>query len=130
MVWSKKPTGGAVSYEIGLADSDEATHASNAIKSEVTIETQAIQELRMLELSHQFDPNLPEEKLHALHEAAKSNNIEKIISIEKEFTEDSPYDSVRAAVRPTDGEEVANTLRAWILGFLFVTVSAVSDSRM
>jgi OPT family small oligopeptide transporter len=31
---------------------------------------------------------------------------------------------VQAAVRTEDGEEPANTLRAWILGFFFVTVSS------
>jgi OPT family small oligopeptide transporter len=31
---------------------------------------------------------------------------------------------VQAAVRAEDGEEPANTLRAWILGFFFVTVSS------
>jgi hypothetical protein len=31
---------------------------------------------------------------------------------------------VRAAVRPTDGGEVANTVRAWILGMIFVTIGS------
>ncbi|OAA63871.1 small oligopeptide transporter, OPT family [Cordyceps fumosorosea ARSEF 2679] len=38
--------------------------------------------------------------------------------------EESPYEEVRAAVRNTDGGEVANTVRAWILGMLFVTLGA------
>ncbi|EQL00422.1 small oligopeptide transporter, OPT family protein [Ophiocordyceps sinensis CO18] len=33
--------------------------------------------------------------------------------------EDSPYQEVRAAVRNSDGGEVANTLRAWIIGLFF-----------
>jgi OPT family small oligopeptide transporter len=35
-----------------------------------------------------------------------------------------PSDYVQAAVRTEDGEEPANTLRAWVLGFCFVTVSS------
>ncbi|PHH85773.1 hypothetical protein CDD83_11188 [Cordyceps sp. RAO-2017] len=38
--------------------------------------------------------------------------------------EDSPYEEVRAAVRNTDGGEMANTLRAWILGLFFVTLGS------
>ena len=44
--------------------------------------------------------------------------------VEAIFAEDSPYEEVRAAVRTEDGEEVANTVRAWILGMLFVTVGS------
>lgn len=40
------------------------------------------------------------------------------------FSDDSPYAEVRAAVRNTDGEQVANTVRAWVLGMLFVTVGS------
>lgn len=36
--------------------------------------------------------------------------------------EDSPYQEVRAAVRNSDGGEVANTLRAWIIGLFFVSL--------
>lgn len=124
MKWSLKGNGKVASHEVSSADAPEMDRESSVDKTDVTVQTQAVQELKKLELSHQFDPNLPEEKIDALREAAKTNNIEKIISLEKEFAEDSPYDTVRAAVRPTDGGEVANTLRAWILGFFFVTVSA------
>jgi hypothetical protein len=40
------------------------------------------------------------------------------------FSGDSPYEEVRAAVRNTDGEEVANTVRAWVLGMFFVTIGS------
>lgn len=93
-------------------------------KSGTEIKSQAIQGIHNLQKNHQHDPNLPEDEVEALKEAAKTNNLESVVSVEKAFTEESPYDSVRAAVRNTDGEEVANTLRAWILGFLFVTVAA------
>lgn len=93
-------------------------------KYDVAVEARAVQEVKMVGKTHRFDPNLPDEAIDALHEAAQTNNIEKAMEVEKTFLNDSPYESVRAAVRPTDGEEVANTLRAWILGFIFVTLSA------
>jgi hypothetical protein len=75
------------------------------------------------EKSHQFDPNLPQSKIDALH-AAQTGDAEAVHEIEATFAEESPYEEVRAAVRTEDGEEVANTVRAWILGMLFVTVGS------
>ena len=76
------------------------------------------------EKSHQFDPNLPQSKIDALHAAAQTGDVEAVHEVEAIFGEDSPYEEVRAAVRTEDGEEVANTIRAWILGMLFVTVGS------
>lgn len=73
---------------------------------------------------HQYDPNLPQAKLDELYEAAKAGDPEKVHEVEVDFSEDSPYEEVRAAVRTTDGEEVANTVRAWILGMIFVTLGS------
>jgi hypothetical protein len=75
------------------------------------------------EKAHQFDPNLPQEKIDALH-AAQAGDTEAVHEVEAEFAEHSPYAEVRAAVRVEDGEEVANTVRAWILGMIFVTLGA------
>lgn len=93
-------------------------------KTDIAIESHALDDARRIEKSHQFDPNLPDATIDAIREAARSNSVEAAIEVDKKFEDDSPYDSVRAAVRPTDGGEMANTLRAWILGFIFVTVSA------
>lgn len=93
-------------------------------KNDATIESVALDDAQRIQKSHQFDPNLPDATLDAIRQAARSNSVEAAIEVDKQFTEDSPYESVRAAVRPTDGGEVANTLRAWILGFIFVTISA------
>jgi hypothetical protein len=91
--------------------------------NEKTVEKpEAVEEFEQLQHSHQWDPNLPKETLDELREAARTGDVEKIRQVDKEFSEDSPYQEVRAAVRNTDGEEVANTLRAWILGMIFVTV--------
>lgn len=90
---------------------------------EISIE-QAQEDLRKIREEHQNDPNLPEETVEVLQKAAKTGSVEEVWETEKRFVEDSPYESVRAAVRREDGEEIANTLRAWILGFIFVTAAA------
>ncbi|KAL3424561.1 OPT family small oligopeptide transporter [Phlyctema vagabunda] len=83
----------------------------------------AIQDMPKFEKNHQWDPNLPQEKIDAIHDAA-IGDVEAITAVEADFSENSPYEEVRAAVRNTDGEEVANTVRAWILGMIFVTLGA------
>ncbi|KAG9695737.1 OPT family small oligopeptide transporter, partial [Aureobasidium melanogenum] len=77
-----------------------------------------------LQKVHQYDPNLPENEVQILDEAVKTGNVEKALEIDEAFTKESPYVAVRAAVRETDGEETANTVRAWLLGFIFVTLSS------
>jgi len=84
----------------------------------------AAEDVPKIAKSHEWDPNLPQEKIDILHEAAKTGDLEKIHEIEVDFTEDSPYEEVRAAVRTTDAEEVANTVRAWVLGMIFVTLGS------
>jgi hypothetical protein len=83
-----------------------------------------IQELHNIELSHQWDPNLPQEKLDEIYEAVKTGDHEKAAELDKAFVQDSQYEEVRAAVRNTDGGEPANTVRAWVLGMLFTTVGS------
>lgn len=102
--------------------SKEAEATSAATRDEVLAAAKGDVD-RLLKV-HQNDPNLPKEKLEALETAAKTGDPEAILEVDREFTDDSPYAEVRAAVRPTDGEEIANTLRAWVLGMLFVTVAS------
>lgn len=84
----------------------------------------AADDLQKIQKAHQFDPNLSQDKLNHVLDAAKTGDIEEILETDREFSEDSPYESVRAAVRNTDGEEPANTVRAWILGMIFVTIGS------
>ncbi|KAK9781503.1 putative OPT family small oligopeptide transporter [Seiridium cardinale] len=74
--------------------------------------------------AHQYDPNLPQEKLDAVKKALRDGDAEEILEADAIFTDDSPYAEVRAAVRNTDGGEVANTVRAWVLGMVFVTLGS------
>lgn len=102
--------------EVSMTEADE--------KRQISIEAQALQDVKKLDKAHQADPNLGDDEIDALREAAKTGDAERVLEVEKTFVEDSPYENVRAAVRTTDGEEVANTLRAWILGFFFVTIAS------
>ncbi|KAJ5123142.1 hypothetical protein N7448_009239 [Penicillium atrosanguineum] len=83
-----------------------------------------VEELSKLKSLHQWDPNLSQEKIDEINEAVDTNDQEKAAELDKSFVQDSPYESVRAAVRNTDGEEVANTVRAWILGMFFTTIGS------
>lgn len=93
-------------------------------KSGAQARSTAVEEVQKLRRNHQYDPNLGHREIEALQEAAKTGDAEKMLEVEKRFEQDSPYEVVRAAVRNTDSEEMANTLRAWILGFIFVTIAA------
>lgn len=86
--------------------------------------TEATKDLENIKHAHEFDPNLPQEKLDFLNKALQDGDAVEIIEAETLFTDDSPYLEVRSAVRSTDGGEVANTVRAWILGMLFVTLGS------
>ncbi|KAF2122681.1 OPT family small oligopeptide transporter [Lophiotrema nucula] len=74
--------------------------------------------------AHQWDPNLAQEKVDELIAATHDGDPEAIRRVQEDFIEDSPYEQVRAAVKNTDGGEPANTVRAWFLGLIFVTVGS------
>ena len=115
--------------EVVAADKNPAhsTHPNErAVRQTSTSEdvAKAAADLDKIAHAHQWDPNLPREKREALRDALEHGDAEKIVQADRLFTEDSPYEEVRAAVRPTDGGEVANTVRAWVLGFFMVTIGA------
>jgi hypothetical protein len=86
--------------------------------------TNAAADMAAFEKSHHWDPNLPQAEIDILHRAAKTGDAEAVREVEEVFAEDSPYEEVRAAVRNTDEGGVANTVRAWVLGMVFVTIGA------
>lgn len=90
----------------------------------VEVAAAAAADLDKIRHAHQWDPNLPQEKIDALENALEDGDPEKIAQADLLFTEDSPYEEVRAAVRNVDGGEVANTVRAWVLGLVFVTIGS------
>lgn len=79
------------------------------------------QDNEKLKKNHQWDPNLPQEKADQIIAAVTTGESVTITKVQKDFATKSPYEEVQAAVREIDNEEYANTLRAWVLGLLFVT---------
>jgi hypothetical protein len=86
--------------------------------------TAAAEDLPKFAKTHQFDPMLPQDKIDILHDATATGDVEAMKVATAAFAEDSPYAEVKASVRPIDGSEPANTVRAWILGMIFVTVAS------
>ncbi|KAI1798991.1 small oligopeptide transporter [Daldinia bambusicola] len=104
-------------------DNDATPNYSDEKLRDIDVAT-AIKDLDQIQHNHQWDPNLPREKLDAVNSALKHGDVEEIIEADSQFSEDSPYEEVRAAVRNTDGGEVSCTVRAWILGMIFVTLGS------
>jgi OPT family small oligopeptide transporter len=92
-------------------------------KRELTTSIEA-RPITVTQKTHQWDPNLPQEKIDELTAAIQDGDPEAVRRAQADFTEDSPYEQVRAAVKNSDGGEPANTVRAWFLGMLFVTAAS------
>ena len=129
MGWTSKVVGAARHLQ-AKPPTDDAD-ASDNIQAEIIEDKNsdnpastaaAAEGLKRLEQTHEWDPNLPQEKVDAIEHARRTGDVEAVKEVGQSLTEDSPYPEVRAAVRNTDGEEVANTVRAWILGLFFVTI--------
>lgn len=73
-----------------------------------------------------LDPNLPEEYDSRVQKAATTptEEVDDELAMKAEEEEDSPYPEVRAAVRNYDEDVPCNTIRAWTIGLLLVTVGA------
>ncbi|KAI1099980.1 OPT family small oligopeptide transporter [Jackrogersella minutella] len=110
--------------EINPDPIDDKTPSSSDEKLGDIDVTTAIADLDKIQHNHQWDPNLPQEKLDAVKSALEHGDVKEITEADLLFTENSPYEEVRAAVRNTDGGEIACTVRAWILGMIFVTLGS------
>ncbi|KAI1777200.1 OPT family small oligopeptide transporter [Hypoxylon cercidicola] len=120
----KKTDASAKTSEINAYPVETSTPSSSDEKlRDVNVAT-AIADLDKIQHAHQWDPNLPQEKLDAVKSALEHGDVKEIAEADLLFTENSPYEEVRAAVRNTDGGEVACTVRAWILGMIFVTLGS------
>ena len=94
----------------------EATATINAVEAE--------KDLKTFKKLHQWDYNLDSSKREAIENAVKSHDVEAEIQIDHELEENSPYPEVASAVRNTDEDVPANTVRAWVLGLLFTTIGS------
>ncbi len=106
------------------AGSPETASTIRERKQRAVEVSSAAADLERIQRAHEWDPNMPQEKMDAVKTAMVDRDADEILAADELFTEDSPYPEVRAAVRNTDGEEPANTVRAWILGMVFVTIGS------
>lgn len=102
----------------------ESEPVALAITSVIPNLERAKAELNQIQKTHRWDPNLPQEVLQTIDQALELGDKQAIEKAEELFCSNSPYEEVRAAVRNTDNDEVANTVRAWILGMIFVTIGS------
>lgn len=106
------------------AKSGEVEEISTSSADDRAELARAKQELENMKNDHEMDPNMPRERLDAIKHALEHGDTKEILDTEHLFEENSPYEEVRAAVRPVDNHEVASTVRAWVLGMIFVTIGA------
>ncbi|KAI0173456.1 OPT family small oligopeptide transporter [Hypoxylon sp. FL1284] len=119
-----KRAAASATTEINPNPAEKSTPNSSDEKLRNVDVATAIADLDKIQHAHQWDPNLPRGKLDAVKSVLEHGNDKEIAETELLFTENSPYEEVRAAVRNTDGGEIASTLRAWILGMIFVTLGS------
>ncbi|KAI0483494.1 OPT family small oligopeptide transporter [Xylaria cf. heliscus] len=108
----------------GSSSAEDGIPSQSSEKGQMVDATVAAADLEKVRQAHQWDPNLPKAKLDAVKKAVEDGDAKEIVEADMLFTEDSPYDEVRAAVRNFDGGEVANTVRAWVIGMIFVTLAS------
>jgi post-segregation antitoxin (ccd killing protein) len=105
----------AISPELRDSSEDSAVAGDAAV---------ARADLEKFQKAHEWDPNLPQKEIDAVKHALQSGDAVELVHADHVLGDDSPYEEVRAAVRNTDNDEVANTVRAWILGMIFVTIGS------
>ncbi|KAI8822241.1 OPT oligopeptide transporter protein-domain-containing protein [Fimicolochytrium jonesii] len=72
-----------------------------------------------------WDPTIPQAKRDAVLAALGKSEFEEEEAYDPALEEDSPYPEVRAAVRNYDDVDMpANTVRAWVLGFILTTLAS------
>lgn len=114
------------SGDAGDAISVKKTAADNTSSTLDAVDTSGDPERNLSAFSqlHTWDPNLPEEKRNAIQAAVDAHDVDAEKQLERELNEASPYPEVNAAVPATDEDVPANTLRAWVLGMVFVTIGS------
>ncbi|KAM3486092.1 hypothetical protein MY8738_000843 [Beauveria namnaoensis] len=107
---------------MGEKHSSDVSAASQAVGDISQLEAQ--EQLRNVQRHHLNDPNLPDEFIDEVADALASSDPKTVIAEVEHILEDSPYPEVRAAVRISDEDVPANTIRAWVIGMLFTTVGS------
>jgi OPT family oligopeptide transporter len=65
-----------------------------------------------------------ETKRAAVEDALDRHDTELEKAVEEDLEDNSPYPEVRAGVRNTDEDVPCNTVRAWVLGMIFMTIGS------
>lgn len=100
-----------------------AANTTTAARDSLTSDVSELEAIgHPLPHSAQSSPHESREKPEVMHSTIASDDPKA--EAERLLAENSPYEEVRVAVRNTDGGEVTNTVRAWIMGMVFVTVGA------
>lgn len=113
------------------ASLQQATSATPGLdKTEIDISsspsiTDVEKNAHMYGKTHAWDPNMDPEKLNAINQAVEFQDSDTERSIAHELEESSPYPEVNSAVPLGDDPLIpANTVRAWFLGMLLVTLGS------
>ncbi|KAH8646224.1 small oligopeptide transporter [Xylariales sp. PMI_506] len=104
---------------------EKVTHAPEHVQLD---DDAAAQRLKLWKIGAQYDPNLPIEDIVALDSAVAAGDGDKENMLIEDLIENSPYPEVRASVRNYDVDVPANTVRAWIIGFLLTTIFSAVNS--
>ncbi|WEW58646.1 hypothetical protein PRK78_004114 [Emydomyces testavorans] len=92
-----------------------------------TVETS--QRLHLYHRAHRWDPNLDDDYLKDVADAANSYEGSPANKhMIRRVMENSPYPEVRAAVRNRDEDVPVDTIRAWTIGLLLTTIGAGLNS--
>src|ERR1700759_1244925 len=84
-------------------------------------QTSVTEDTFSIKQNDEWSSNLP----HGQPQASKGESTnENSVETPEDIDEYSPYEEIRAAVRNTDDNSPANTVRAWVLGIFFVNVVA------
>jgi OPT family small oligopeptide transporter len=114
----------AVTADDKRIDAGGVAQTSSANFDDDAIVEDSVDQLRKFQKLHQWDLNLPIQKLNAVDVALDSDDLEKKVNVEHSLLEEnSPYPEVVSAVRNYDEDMPCNTIRAWVIGMILTTLS-------
>ncbi|TVY39988.1 Sexual differentiation process protein [Lachnellula subtilissima] len=119
----KEPKDG-IAEEVSSVDGGTRIGSTTSDVPDVETEAVANAHLKTFNKLHEFDPNLPEDLRLAVNAAAENHDLKDELKLEQEVSDNSPYPEVRAAVRNYDDGGPANTVRAWVIGMVLVTIAS------
>ncbi|OBT55803.1 hypothetical protein VE04_03961 [Pseudogymnoascus sp. 24MN13] len=121
----KDPKGDITEVTTEDADPDNVLGTTKAETPSIDYEDAAAQaDLKTFKNLHEYDLSLPADLRDAVSHATEAHDITGELKLEHEVNENSPYPEVRAALRSSNDGGPANTVRAWVIGLLLVTIAS------